>query len=398
MTIKNKKAWTIAGIVVGVLVVAAAVLHFVGKSKMPQITISTTAVSRGDIHNAVTATGTIEPVTKVDVGTQVSGIVDKLYVDYNSTVKKGQLIAELDRTNLRNSLEQAKMTVASNQTEYDYQLKNYNRQKSLYEQGYVSDKEYDEALYAYEKAKNSLAIAKSQQQTAQTNLSYATIYSPIDGVVISKAVEEGQTVQAAMSTPTLYTIAADLTDMRVIADIDEADIGQVAEGMRVVYTVDAYPGVEFEGTVAQVRQEATTTSNVVTYEVVITAPNPELKLKPGMTASVSIRTMEREGVLLIPSKALRFTPTAGPRDTIIDNTGDCAHKVWTREGFRYEAHCIEIGESTGSQTEVLSGLSEGMQVITGMEEGTMGAMPTDESAQGGTSSPFMPGPPGSKKK
>lgn len=398
---RNQKIrfWSItAAVAVVVIALLCLLLHPRG---IPMLTFNSSEVTHGNIRNAVTATGTINPVTQVDVGTQVSGIVSHMYVDYNSIVKKGQLIAELDKTNLTNALEQAKATVANNQTEFNYQQKNFRRQKVLYEQGYISDLEYDQAEYNYEKAKNSLDIAQFQLKTAQTNLGYATIYSPIDGVVISKAVEEGQTVQASMSTPTLYTIAADLTAMQVIANVDEADIGEVTEGLKVVFTVDAYPGMEFTGIVKQVRQEAVTSSNVVTYEVVITTPNPDLKLKPGMTATVSILTMERENVLLIPTKALRYTPQPGPNDTVYDVEG-AANKVWTREGNVFRAYAVEIGETSGSQTEILSGITEGLRIITGTSEGLPGhngeVHETGADKQEGASSPFMPARPGSKKK
>ncbi len=353
-----------------------------------------TTVKRGSLQNSVTATGTVEPVTQVEVGTQVSGIVSHLYADYNSVVKKGQLIAELDKTNLLNDLASKKSNLAVSKTEYEYQQKNYDRTKTLYDKQLVSESDYETAYYNYNKAKNNYDIAKIQLATSETNLSYATIYSPIDGVVLSRAVEEGQTVNAGMNTPTLFNIAADLTDMRVIADVDEADIGDVRDGQRVSFTVDAYPTVVFEGSVRQVRQEATTTSNVVTYEVVISAPNPDLKLKPGMTANITIYTLERDGVLLVPTKALKFTPSDGGDDTIIDCTAQ--HKLWLLEPGTVRAVAVEIGDAAGSQTEIVSGVDEGALVATGIASAT--ATEAAEPTANGERSPFMPGPPGSNKK
>ena len=263
-----------------VLLAAVVLWVLLRPSKREEITLETAPTSRIAISNSVTATGTVEPVTEVEVGTQVSGIIDRLYVDYNDVVKAGQLIAEMDKVTLQAELESSEAELASCKTEYEYQSKNYARTKTLHEKELVSDQEYDEALYLYEKARNAYAQSQAAIVKVKQNLDYATITSPIDGVVISRAVEEGQTVAAGFETPTLFTIANDLTQMRVIADVDEADIGQVADGQRVQFTVDAYPDDTFEGTVEQVRLEATTESSVVTYEVVITAHNPDLKLKP----------------------------------------------------------------------------------------------------------------------
>ncbi len=359
-------------------------------------------VQKRNISSSVTATGTVEPVTKVEVGTQVSGIVSKLYADYNSTVKKGDIIAELDKTNLLNELASAKSNLASSKSEYEYQLKNYTRMKTLHEKQLISDNDYESAVLSYEKAKNTYEMNHIEVNKAQTNLGYATITSPIDGVVLSREVEEGQTVNAGMETPTLYIIARDLTDMRVIADVDEADIGGVTEGQRVTFTVDAYPNDTFEGKVTQVRQEATEESNVITYEVVISAPNPDLKLKPGLTANVTIYTLEKNHVLSVPAKALRFTPNKSlisPEDEVVDCEGN--HKVWTREGQTFKAHSVEVGISNGSLTEILSGIGEGTQVITDV---TVGQMPGNSNANASTNSesqersPFAPGPRGKKNK
>lgn len=390
------KVWYIVGAVV---VIAAVAMLWPGKKKNETVSFETEKVAPANIQNAITATGTIEPVTEVTVGTQVSGIVSKLYVDYNSVVKKGQVIAELDKTNLISTLNAAKSSLASLQSSLNYQKANYERYKTLYSKGLVSADEYESAELSYKQAKEQVVSAKEEVQRAETNLGYATITSPIDGVVLSKEVEEGQTVAASFSTPELFTIAQDLTDMQVVADIDEADIGSVKEGQRVTFTVDAYPDDTFEGTVKQVRQEATTTNNVVTYEVVINAPNADLKLKPGLTANVSVYTEEKQNVTAVSSKALRYTPT---KETIGKmKIQDCSgkNKVWVIDGNTIKAVAVNIGMTDGIHTEILSGLKQGQEIVTGVTTATetAEAEATDES-ETQESSPFAPGPPGKNKK
>ena len=356
-----------------------------------KVSFQTARVERGTIQNSVTATGTIEPVTSVTVGTQVSGIVSHLYVDYNSIVKKGQVIAELDKTNLISELRTAQANLSSAQSTLDYEQANYNRYKKLYDKGLVSADEYESARLSYLKARESVTTSNQSVQKAQTNLGYATITSPIDGVVLSKSVEEGQTVAASFNTPELFTIAQDLTDMRVIADIDEADIGGVREGQRVTFTVDAFPEDHFEGNVTQVRQQATTESNVVTYEVVISAPNNDLKLKPGLTANVTIYTMEKHGVLTVPAKALRFMPNEAllAEGQKIEDV-EAPLKVWTQEGNTFKAHKVETGTTNGVTTEILSGIKEGTEVFVDFEI-TGGAV---EAGPQQAQNPFMPRPGG----
>ncbi|MBQ6062914.1 MAG: efflux RND transporter periplasmic adaptor subunit [Prevotella sp.] len=388
---KISKVWIVVGIVAAAAIVAWLLS---GKKKKEEVTFVTEKVAPANIQNSITATGTIEPVTSVTVGTQVSGIVSKLYVDYNSVVKKGQVIAELDKTNLISELNTTKANLNSVQSSLDYQKANFNRYQTLYNKGLVSADEYESARLSYQQAAQQVAQAKESVRKAQTNLGYATITSPIDGVVLSKSVEEGQTVAASFSTPELFTIAQDLTNMRVIADVDEADIGDVKVGERVTFTVDAYPDDVFNGSVKQVRQEATTTNNVVTYEVVISAPNGDLKLKPGLTANVTIFTQERQGVLCVPSKALRFTPTketVGMRK-IVDTNGK--NKVWVLDGNNIVARSVNIGMTDGTHTEILSGITQGAEVITGV------SVSSDEEPVETTqeSSPFAPGPPGRNKK
>ena len=390
----KKKALVIAAVAA---IAALAVWLLSGGKKEEKITFDTAAVAPANIMNSITATGTIEPVTSVTVGTQVSGIVSKLFVDYNSVVKKGQVIAELDKTNLMSQLNTAKTQLATAQSQLNYQTANYKRYKTLFEKGLVAADDFDNAKLSYTQAKEQVASAKEEVQRAQTNLGYATITSPIDGVVLSKSVEEGQTVAASFSTPELFTIAQDLTNMQVVADVDEADIGDVKEGERVTFTVDAYPDDTFEGEVKQVRQEATTTNNVVTYEVVISAPNADLKLKPGLTANVTIYTAERKGVLSVPSKALRFTPqkeTVG-KMKIVD-AANAKNKVWTIEGNSIVAHKVNIGMTDGTNTQIVSGIAEGTKVITGLN--VMGGEEKMPMEAQGEKSPFAPGPPGKNKR
>lgn len=390
----KKKALVIAAVAA---IAALAVWLLSGGKKEEKITFDTAAVAPANIMNSITATGTIEPVTSVTVGTQVSGIVSKLFVDYNSVVKKGQVIAELDKTNLMSQLNTAKTQLATAQSQLNYQTANYKRYKTLFEKGLVAADDFDNAKLSYTQAKEQVVSAKEEVQRAQTNLGYATITSPIDGVVLSKSVEEGQTVAASFSTPELFTIAQDLTNMQVVANVDEADIGDVKEGERVSFTVDAYPDDTFEGKVKQVRQEATTTNNVVTYEVVISAPNADLKLKPGLTANVTIYTAERKGVLSVPSKALRFTPqkeTVG-KMKIVD-VANTKNKVWTIEGNSIVAHKVNIGMTDGTNTQIVGGIAEGTKVITGLNV-TGGEEKMPMEAQG-EKSPFAPGPPGKNKR
>ena len=381
--------------VVVIVIVAVAAWAMSGGKKEEDINFKEEKVALKTLQNSVTATGTIEAVTSVTVGTQVSGIVNKLYVDYNSQVKKGQVIAELDKTNLLSELNTAKANLASAQSSLNYQAANMERYKTLYKKGLVSADEYENALLTYRQAKEQVASSKENVQRAQTNLGYATITSPIDGTVISKSVEEGQTVAASFNTPELFTIAKDLTNMQVVANVDEADIGGVKEGNRVTFTVDAYPDDTFEGTVKQVRLEATTTNNVVTYEVVISAPNADLKLKPGLTANVTIYTQERSGILAVANKALRFTPTketVGKDMKIVDCKGK--NKVWTLNSKTLTAHPVTIGQTDGINTEITKGLKQGDKIVTEIVVNVPEEEETQEQSQGLISGP---GPRGKKK-
>lgn len=375
------------------LLIGTAIL-LTGCKGAPTVKYTTVKVERQEIKSSVTATGTIEPVTLVEVGTQVSGIISHIYVDYNSTVKKGQVIAELDRENLNSQLETAQAQLESAKSDLSYQEQNFERQKTLHDKGHISDNDFELARLSYQQAKATFNQRIQSVKTARTNLGYATITSPIDGIILTRAVEEGQTVASSFSTPTLFTIAKDLTDMRVIADIDEADIGGVREGQRVNFTVDAFPDDVFEGRVTQVRQEATTESSVVTYEVVISAPNPELKLKPGLTANVTIITKEVQNVLAVPVAALSFTPNENllkDGETIADCQGKS--KVWVREGNVIKAIPVETGENNGILAEIKNGLKGGEDVIT--EFCIEQRIQEEES---GNQNPFMPHPGRNKNK
>lgn len=387
------KVW-IAMILVVVIAVAAWLLS--GGKKEEQINFKQEKVATHTLQNSITATGTIEAVTSVTVGTQVSGIVNKLYVDYNSVVKKGQVIAELDKTNLISELNTAKANLASTESNLSYQSANMKRYQTLYKKDLVSADEYENALLAYRQAKEQVASSRENVQKAQTNLGYATITSPIDGTVISKSVEEGQTVAASFNTPELFTIAKDLKNMQVIANVDEADIGGVAVGNRVNFTVDAYPDDTFQGVVKQVRLEATTTNNVVTYEVVISAPNADLKLKPGLTANVTIFTKEQANILSVANKALRFTPTketVGKDMKIVDCKGK--NKVWTLNGNTLTAHSVNIGQSDAMHTQIISGIKAGQSVVT---EIVVDASEDEEDGQQQSQGLISgPGPRGKKK-
>ena len=397
----------IISLAVGVIIVAGiAIWAFGGQAKKRKVVYETATVDRANISNSVTATGTIEPVTEVEVGTQVSGIIDRLYADYNSVVTKGQLIAEMDKVTLQSELASQKATYDGAKAEYEYQQKNYERNKGLHEKQLISDTDYEQSLYNYQKAKSAFDSSKASLAKAERNLSYATITSPIDGVVISRDVEEGQTVASGFETPTLFTIAADLTQMQVVADVDEADIGDVEEGQRVSFTVDAYPNDVFEGKVTQIRLGATsssssttTTTTEVTYEVVISAHNPDLKLKPRLTANITIYTLDKQGVLSVPAKALRFTPAVplvGSNAVVKDCEGE--HKVWTREGDTFTAHPVSIGISNGIVTEITGGINEGTQIVSDAVISTGAETAVAEGQGDGERSPFMPGPPGNNKK
>lgn len=396
---------------------AVAYFFFFAKGTKETIVVSADVVKKGSIANVVTATGTIEPIQQVEVGTQVSGEVKKVYVDYNSQVKEGQLIAELDKTNLKASVEEAQTSYERALNELNYNKKNYERQKTLFDDGLISQADYDEVVYKYTSSKCSLTQAKASLDKAKTNLSYADIYSPVDGVVLSKSIEEGQTVAASFSTPTLFTIAQDLTKMQVEADIDEADIGQIKEGQRVTFTVDAYQNDVFDGKITQVRLDPKVTSNVVTYTVIIEANNPNLKLMPGLTATVSIYTLEVNDVVTIPEGALNYELSFDLLKKYYDQNkikmekpehpnreggfegkmseerknGKKGDFVWVIVDKKIERRKVEIGNSDEISCQIISGLNEGDSVLVSLRTASDKELLKAKS-------PFMQQRPGQKRR
>lgn len=376
--------------------IALSALFFSCGSKQ-QIELETAKATRGEITKTVTATGTVESKTQVDVGTQVTGIIDKLYADYNSVVKQGELIAEIEKTLLDSELKSANANMESARLTYEYNKTNYERDKKLHDRQLISDYEFETSRKDYEVSKTAYEKSQADRVRAAKNLNYAEIYSPIDGIVISREVEVGQTVVSSMNVANLYVIA-DLKNMRVIADVDEADIGQVKVGQEAKFTVSAFPDDVFHGTVTEVRLNPTTESNVVTYEVVVDAPNPDMKLIPGLTAEITIYTVHERNVLTVPQKALHFTPHYYPDSPSLPKAEPAPEatpetkRVWVLEGGRLVAHDVETGASSGSSVVITSGLSDGAEVAIGYEvEAAKG-----EDAPGGDAgerSPFAPKPP-----
>lgn len=370
-------------------------------SKNPGTQLETVTVERGELTETVTATGTVESATQVDVGTQVTGIIDKLYADYNSVVTKGQLIAEIEKTMLESDLRSAEANVESARLTYEYNLTNFNRDKALHDKQLISDYEFQTSQKEYEVSKTAYDKAKADRVRAAKNLNYAEIYSPIDGIVISREVEVGQTVVSSMNVANLYTIA-DLDNMQVIGNVDEADIGQVKVGQAVTFSVDAYPDDLFEGKVTQVRLSPTTESNVVTYEVVVAAPNPDHKLIPGLTANLTIYVMREQNVLLLPSQAFTFEPQTNDENSNLPQPVSSPDKnqlgknekiVWLLEQNSLVPKIVTVGAGNGIKYQILNGISEGDKVAIGY---TNMAEVTDKPD--GERSPFAPQPPGRKKK
>jgi HlyD family secretion protein len=425
---KKTKIWLI---ILGIVVAAIAAILIVKarKSANKELVIRTHAVGEYTVENTVTATGTIEPVETVEVGTQVSGKVEKIYVDFNDVVKKGDLLAELDKLTLNQSVSRAKASLTSAESQLNYARLTYERTKQLFEANAATLAAYQEAQNSYTQAQMSKKNAQAAYDQTLVDLSYAEIYSPIDGIVLDRAVEVGQTVAASFSTPTLFTLANDLTKMQVEADVDEADIGQVKEGQRVTFTVDAYMEDSFDGTVSQIRMKPTTTSNVVTYTVIIDAPNPDQKLFPGMTASVTIVTEEQTG-LAVPAEAFNFTPdeqvlkalrknhdkpeagqrpeggrpeppqgggrpdfSQGGRPDFSKMDGAKAPSakptmVWLKKGEEIMPRPVKAGMSDGAYRIVEQGLQAGDSVVLSAQ------YVVKEKAVKKGENPFMPGPPG----
>ena len=354
------------------LLSSAAIVSFSSCGGEERISLVTDTVTTGSISESVTATGTLESVTSVDVGTQVTGIIDKIYVDFNSEVKQGQLIAEIEKVLLQSELESAEANVESARASFAYSAANYERDRKLHERNLISDYDFETSAKDYQLAKTTYDKAKADRVKAAKNLNYAEIYSPIDGIVISRDVEVGQTVVSAMTVANLFTIA-DLDNMRVVADVDEADIGQVKEGQHVTFTVDAYPEDVFEGIVTQKRLSPTTESNVVTYEVLVSAANPEHKLIPGLTANLTIYMSRNDNAVLVPVKATRFMPHDYPgQDGLPQLAGDTVgsftpsepgeKRVWTVDDGKLIPAVIQTGANDGVNMEVVSGLAPGTKL------------------------------------
>ena len=398
---KNKKKIIISSILLAII----AIVAFLFFKPADTIIIEAKAVvaKKADVTTMVTATGTIEPITQVEIGTQVSGVVEKIYVDYNSVVKEGQLIAELDKTNLKATYTDAKAAYDNAVNQKNYMKVIYDRQKSLFDSQVISQSDFDEAQFNYQTTKGTVIQRLSDLQRAKTNLGYANIYSTIDGVVLSRAIDVGQTVAASFSTPTLFTIAQDLKEMQVEADVDEADIGQVKDGQRVTFTVDAYLGDTFNGVVTQVRLDPTVTSNVVTYTVVIKSENEDLKLKPGLTATVSIFTLELKDILTVEAKAVNFKPERNALTAYhlqqqltkqTNRTANNLKKLWVLQNDKsIIAKTVVLGASNGVNVQILEGIEEGEKLVYSLKETS-----TEKSGNGKNESPFMPQRPGGNKK
>ena len=395
-----------------IIVLVAAIVVFFGykyftTEKKASIAAQTVKLSKQNVTTSVTATGTVEPVDQVDVGTQVSGIINHIYADYNSPVKKGQLLAELDKTNLQESVNNALAQYNASLNELNYYQQNYNRQNNMYKSGVISKADYEQAAYQVKNSQETVSQRKTALAQARTNLSYANIYAPIDGIILSREVEEGQTVAATMTTPTLFTIAKDITKMQVEANVDEADIGGVEVGQRVSFTVDAYPQEEFSGRVRQVRLSATTESNVVTYTVIIDADNPEQKLKPGLTATITIFTQELKDIDTVPASAIAFSPDTETLQKYYQQNQITAKIPEVKTGKNKEKYIwiknndgslsqkqITIGINDGINIQVVSGLSGNEQIVSSLEEQTEAVASSSEDE----SSPFMPKRPDNNNK
>jgi len=374
-----KKKVFILSITAIVIIASALFIFFIKNGK--SIDYKTEKISRGEIKSVVTATGTVNAVTTVSVGTQVSGSIKKIFVDYNSPVKKGHLLAQIDPSTFQAQVDQAMANLLSAKanlekaaiTTVDAQ-RTYQRNKELFAQNFIAQSDLDAAETSYKSAEaqqkvNQAQVGQSQAalKIAEANLQYTRILSPVDAIVISRNVDVGQTVAASFQTPTLFSIAQDLTKMQIDTNVDEADIGVVQAGQAVSFTVDAYPDTVFTGKVSVVRNAPITVSNVVTYDVIINVDNPQLKLKPGMTANVSITIETRDNVLRIPNAALRFKPaeTTSKSEQTLNKQNIKGTKIWILEKGKPKPIHVTIGLSNGNYTEVTTGqLEAGQEIIT----------------------------------
>jgi len=413
--------WTLIILLVGI-----GIWFWKFREKEKPVVLETEHPHYGFIATSVTATGTLQPVDTVSVGTQVSGTISKVYVDFNDKVKQGQLIAELDKTILQAQVDQIAANLQQAKSAQEYQNSNYNRQKQLLDVGAISRADYETALNQFNSARDNVNSVAAQLKAAQKNLYYANIYSPTNGTVLSRNISVGQTVAASLNTPTLFVIAKDLTKMQVQAAVDEADIGNVKAGQRVTFTVDAFPDNVFDGKVEEVRLRPSVSANVVTYSTIINAPNEDMKLKPGMTANITVFTQEIQNALLVSAKATRFRPDSslykkykieggglhkgdrkndmhigseGPkdstntgyvgkrkRDSLQTGSGAKTAMVWIKKDSTLTRRVIKIGLSDDTNVQVLSGLSTDDEVVTGAQQITSGG----KGSSGAARSPFMP--------
>ncbi|MFZ3156002.1 MAG: efflux RND transporter periplasmic adaptor subunit [Smithella sp.] len=367
-------------LIIAVVIVAIG-LFFYLRENVNDMAYKTEKVSRGGINALVTATGTVNAVTTVSVGTQVSGTINKLFVDYNSPVKKGQLLAQIDPSTFQSQVDQAMANLWTAKANVEKAAvatvdaqRTFQRNQELFAQNFIAQSDLDTAETSFKSAQAQQKVNQAQVQQAQaalkiaeTNLQYTRIISPVDGTVISRSIDVGQTVAASFQTPTLFSIAQDLTKMQIDTNVDEADIGKVKSGQDVSFTVDAYPDTIFTGKVAVVRNAPITVSNVVTYDVVINVNNAQLKLKPGMTANVSITIEMHPDVLRIPNAALRFKPAEVKRksERTQDKQAMKGTKVWILENDKPKPVKVTIGLSDGNYTEISAGeLKAGQEIIT----------------------------------
>ena len=358
---KSKKT---KAIIIALTVISIAIVIIIFAGGKESVTFNTATINKGTIQTTVMATGYVQPVKVVEVGTQVSGVIEKIYVDYNSHVKMGQLLAQLETNTLMEKVNQAQASLKAAESDLAFATQNYERINTLYKANAATRASYEDATNKRNQAETNYENAKANLKQAEVNLSYAFIYSPIDGVVLDRAVNPGQTVAASFTTPTLFTIAEDLTKMQVETDVDEADIGQIRLGQKVEFTVDAYPNDTFTGTVSQVRLLSIVTSNVVTYTVVVNAPNPDKKLLPGMTANISIIIATEKG-LLVPIEAINFrmNETVANYLNIADVINDGQGSVWIKSGDNLEERQIVTGLGDGIFAIAKSGLSAGQEVV-----------------------------------
>jgi HlyD family secretion protein len=417
------KKFRIVIVVTLILIAGAGIWYFIYKKKEQKIFVITEKPQYGYISKSVTATGTIQPVDTVSVGSQVSGTIAKIYTDFNARVTKGQLIAEMDKSLFIAQVDQYKANLEVAKATMVYQKSNFDRQTLLFNTGAISRADYETAQDQSLTAKATVASVQAQLDAALKNLSYASIYSPVNGVVLLRNISAGQTVAASFNTPTLFVIAKDITKMQAQAAVDEADIGEVKDSQRVIFTVDAYPDVTFTGKVNQIRLEPVVSANVVTYTTIVTAPNDDLKLKPGMTANIFIYTKEVNNALLISSKALKFKPDPSlskqykvlaipaeikPQQNahvarINQGTGSAKHNagnfidssagksnmafVWVQSGDTLEEKQIHTGLNDDTHVEVLDGLTVSDSVITSVNlSGANAATAINAPPK----SPFMP--------